>query len=217
VLDEMLECQLYAEAAVLRRVLTATKDPDTDGDLESVMVRAGMSAGGVYKELQGIAEGLKAGPDRLPERIERMKREREELERNYQNVLGSRVPEVAERLLREPETIGDVRFYYGKFDTSDPDPPLRVGDIVTSKSPEPYVYVGASGVPGGDSLSFMVKVSPDLTKVLSAVDLVREIGRKVKGGGGGSRTKAQGGGKDPSKLPEAIDAVKRAIEASLNG
>jgi alanyl-tRNA synthetase len=168
-------------------------------------------------ELQRIAEELKAEPDKLPERIERMKREREELERNYQNVLGSRVPEVAERLLREPETIGDVRFYYGKFDTSDPDPPLRVGDIVTSKSPEPYVYVGASGVPGGDSLSFMVKVSPDLTKVLSAVDLVREIGRKVKGGGGGSRTKAQGGGKDPSKLPEAIDAVKRAIEASLNG
>lgn len=58
VLDEVVECQMYAEAAKLRRVLADTKDPKLDGSLEEVMVRAGSVSGSAYKELHRVADNL---------------------------------------------------------------------------------------------------------------------------------------------------------------
>ncbi len=50
---------------------------------------------------------------------------------------------------------------------------------------------------------------------LSAGDVVREIAPIVGGGGGGRPTMARAGGKDPEKLPEALDRARELIAAAL--
>jgi alanyl-tRNA synthetase len=50
---------------------------------------------------------------------------------------------------------------------------------------------------------------------LDAVQLVRELGRHIGGGGGGRPTLAEAGGKNPAGLRDALEAGKQAIAAAL--
>ncbi|MFL5952315.1 MAG: alanine--tRNA ligase [Gaiellaceae bacterium] len=50
---------------------------------------------------------------------------------------------------------------------------------------------------------------------LSAVQLVRELGPHIGGGGGGRPTLAEAGGKNPAGLRDALEAGKQAIAAAL--
>jgi alanyl-tRNA synthetase len=50
---------------------------------------------------------------------------------------------------------------------------------------------------------------------VDAGKLVKAVARLVGGGGGGKPTLAQAGGKDPSRLVEALAQVKPAVESAL--
>jgi alanyl-tRNA synthetase len=56
----------------------------------------------------------------------------------------------------------------------------------------------------GDKALLAIGVTKDLTGQLKAGDLIREVAAVVGGGGGGRPDFAQAGGKDPSKIDEAI-------------
>jgi alanyl-tRNA synthetase len=61
-------------------------------------------------------------------------------------------------------------------------------------------------------------VSPEaIERGVKAGDIVRTAAKVVGGGGGGRDNMAQAGGKDPSKLPDALDAARDAIAAALEG
>ncbi len=66
-----------------------------------------------------------------------------------------------------------------------------------------------------EKVSFIIRVSDDLTKKVSAGNIVREIAPIVGGRGGGKADMAEGGGTDASKLNEAIEASYAAIEKML--
>jgi alanyl-tRNA synthetase len=52
---------------------------------------------------------------------------------------------------------------------------------------------------------------------LSAGDVVKQIAPIVGGGGGGRPTMARAGGKEPDKLPEALERARELISAALAG
>jgi len=61
-------------------------------------------------------------------------------------------------------------------------------------------------------------VAPDaVARGVKAGQIVKTAAQVVGGGGGGRDTMAQAGGRDPSKLPEALDAAREAIAAALAG
>ncbi|HRH44418.1 MAG TPA: alanine--tRNA ligase [Pyrinomonadaceae bacterium] len=66
-----------------------------------------------------------------------------------------------------------------------------------------------------EKVSFIVRVSDDLTKKVSAGNIVREIAPIVGGRGGGKPDMAEGGGTDAGKLSEAIEASYKVIENML--
>ena len=60
----------------------------------------------------------------------------------------------------------------------------------------------------------LVSVTGDLTKKgYHAGNLIKAIAPLIGGGGGGRPDMAQAGGKDTAKLPEALDAARRALAA----
>ena len=67
-----------------------------------------------------------------------------------------------------------------------------------------------------DKVSFIVRVSDDLTSKVSAGKIVQEIAPIVSGRGGGKPDMAEGGGTDASKLPDALEASYGVIEGMLN-
>jgi alanyl-tRNA synthetase len=73
------------------------------------------------------------------------------------------------------------------------------------------------GSVAGDKVAFVAAVSDDLiVKGLKAGDWVREAAKIAGGGGGGSPKMAQAGGKDPSKLPDALAVAKTFALSALN-
>jgi alanyl-tRNA synthetase len=64
-------------------------------------------------------------------------------------------------------------------------------------------------------VGIIVRVSDDLTSRVKAGDVIREIAPIVGGRGGGKPDMAEGGGTEPDKLSEAIDASYGVIEKML--
>jgi alanyl-tRNA synthetase len=66
--------------------------------------------------------------------------------------------------------------------------------------------------------AFVASVTPDVVeRGVDAVKLVRGVARIVGGGGGGKPTMAQAGGRDPSKLDEALAQTSDLLREQLAG
>jgi alanyl-tRNA synthetase len=86
-------------------------------------------------------------------------------------------------------------------------------DSIKKRSPSFAALLGATD---GQKVSFVAAVSDDLiAKGLKAGDWVREAAKVAGGGGGGRPQMAQAGGKDPSKLAEALRVAKDFAEKML--
>ena len=65
-------------------------------------------------------------------------------------------------------------------------------------------------------ITFILNAGPSaVAKGVNAGKLVGSIAKIAGGGGGGKPDKAQAGGKDPAKLPEALDAARNLIAQTL--
>ncbi len=62
-----------------------------------------------------------------------------------------------------------------------------------------------------NKVSFVVKVSKDLTDRFKAVDLARRMAKVLGGGGGGREDFAQAGGKDPKKIEDAMKELEKVL------
>ncbi len=69
----------------------------------------------------------------------------------------------------------------------------------------------------GQKVTFVAGVSEDLiAKGLKAGDWIRETAVIAGGGGGGKANMAQAGGKDPTKLPQALEKARSFATAILS-
>ena len=71
-----------------------------------------------------------------------------------------------------------------------------------------------SGKP--DQIAFIVGVTKDLTGKVKAGDIVKEVAKITGGGGGGRPDLAQAGGKDASKVDEALQQVPAILEKAIH-
>ena len=97
---------------------------------------------------------------------------------------------------------------------ADPKQLLDLANRIQSKLGQPSVVVLGSAF--GGKAGLVALASKDAVELeLSASSIIREIAPLVGGGGGGRDDMAQAGGRDPSKLDEALAAARAAIEREL--
>jgi alanyl-tRNA synthetase len=68
----------------------------------------------------------------------------------------------------------------------------------------------------GSGIRIIVFAGEQATKVFKAGDLVREISSKLGGSGGGDARFGQGGGKDVTKLADALAHGELLIKKTVN-
>ncbi|HKF82565.1 MAG TPA: alanine--tRNA ligase [Solirubrobacterales bacterium] len=126
---------------------------------------------------------------------------------------------VADRLAGEAAALpgSDGRMVVAGVDPNlqaNPKQLLDLANRVQSKVGPAVVVLGGEF---GGKAGLVALVSKELTgEGLSAGSIIREIAPIVGGGGGGRDDMAQAGGKDPSKLGEALAAARAAIERELH-
>ena len=88
----------------------------------------------------------------------------------------------------------------------------HLSDTLMSKIKSGVVIIAKAE---NEKVSFIVRVSDDLTKKVSAGKIVQEIAPIVSGRGGGKPDMAEGGGTDTSKLGDALEAGYKSVEQML--
>jgi alanyl-tRNA synthetase len=107
-----------------------------------------------------------------------------------------------------------VNVQVSSISADSPEALRRAGDLMREKLGSGVVVVGSviNGQP-----SVVVMVSKDLTgKGLHAGNIAKALAAVMGGGGGGRPDAAQAGGKDPSKLDEALASVQAVITSTQN-
>ena len=127
---------------------------------------------------------------------------------------GTNFLDKARQLLAEAETIGTTVLVISKIDQVPIDQARAAIDIIKTKAASAVVVFGMAE--GDDKVTLLAAVTDDLIpKGLKAGDLVKEIAPIVSGAGGGRPQMAQAGGKDPSKLDDALARAAEIIKAKL--
>ncbi|MDX9690613.1 MAG: alanine--tRNA ligase [Proteobacteria bacterium] len=163
------------------------------------------------KQLDGVAEAMKAPVNEVAERVvvlleERKKLEREVSDLRRQVAMGGGASNGA---ADEGKLVNGVTLISRSL-TDMPAKDLKpMADAFKSKI-KSGVVVLASSFEG--KVSLVVAVTDDLTKTISAVDLVK-VGAEALGGkgGGGRPDMAQAGGTNPNAIPQALAAIEAKL------
>jgi alanyl-tRNA synthetase len=116
-------------------------------------------------------------------------------------------------LIARAKVVGDVRIISERIEGADLNVLRAMADAVRAKTQATVIVLGASG---RDKVSLVSALTEDLVgKGLKAGGILKEVARIVGGSGGGRPDFAQAGGKDPSKLDEALQKVFEIVKEEL--
>jgi len=112
----------------------------------------------------------------------------------------------------EARDINGVKVMAKIVDGLDANGTRQLSDTLLTRLKSGVVVIGRSDE---GKVSIIVRVSDDLTDRVKAGNVIKEIAPIVGGRGGGKPDMAEGGGSEPDKLSEAIDASYGVIEKML--
>jgi alanyl-tRNA synthetase len=115
----------------------------------------------------------------------------------------------ADFVIRHDEAADGVNVVIGEVKAGDL---LDVADRLKQQRQPAAVVLGAVD---GDKVSLVAMIDASLESRVDAVDWIKAAATPVGGGGGGRRTMARAGGRNPEKLPEALDSAWAWIKATL--
>jgi alanyl-tRNA synthetase len=118
------------------------------------------------------------------------------------------------QLLHAARRVNDVRVLTSVVDRLDKASLRNLADELKSRIGRGVVVLATSDP---DRVSLVAAITSNLTPGLHAGKMVKEIASLVGGGGGGRPDMAEAGGKDPSKLPLALEAVASYVEKHVPG
>jgi alanyl-tRNA synthetase len=152
---------------------------------------------------------LKIPPLEVPRRLAGLLEEQKRLEKQLAQLESKLARSQAGDLVAAAREVAGVPVLAARLDGLDPDGLRSVVDTLRDRLPSGVIVLG-SAVDG--KVSLVAAVSKDLTKRFPAGRLVQEVAKMVGGGGGGRPDLAQAGGKDASKLDEALASVAGWVE-----
>ncbi len=112
----------------------------------------------------------------------------------------------------EARDIAGVKVLAKIVDGLDAGGTRQLSDTLLARLKSGVVILGRSDE---GKVGIIVRVSDDLTDRIRAGNVIKEIAPIVGGRGGGKADMAEGGGTEPAKLSEAIDASYKVIETFL--
>jgi alanyl-tRNA synthetase len=161
--------------------------------------------------LEQSAALLKSNVQELPKRVEGLLGQLREAGRENESLKSKLMNAEAGSLTDRIQTIGEVQVLTSVVDAPDMDALRSVLDQLKGKLPSGIIVLGAGS---GDKVNLIAYVTPDLTtKGYHAGKIVKAAATVCGGGGGGRPDMAQAGGKDASKLAEALVAAEAVITA----
>ncbi len=162
--------------------------------------------------LHRMANMLRVAEPELVDQVTRLLEEKREQERQ----IGQLKTKIAQAAARDLETQSKekngVRYLVARTEGLDRQQMRELADALRNKWKSAVVILTA--VDAG-AVSIVAAVTRDLTTKLQAGKLVGSLAQSMGGKGGGRPEMAEGGGKDPGQLPQALAAIIAEIQSKL--
>ncbi len=164
--------------------------------------------------LSDVSNILKTPKSDLSERILQLLQDHRELEQQVQKLKNQNALSNIDTLVDGATLVDGVKVVASCIEKTDRDSLRQMVDTLKTRLESGVVALASVT---GDDAAFIVGVTSDLVKNrgLDAGKLIREITQIADGRGGGRPELAQGGGKNPKKVNEAIAATTKIIENQL--
>jgi alanyl-tRNA synthetase len=157
--------------------------------------------------IRSLAGRINSPVHELEKKVDLLLAHQKELEKSLKSAIQRNAAQTASWLLGRAQEVNGVPVITQIFPESDADYLQAVVDALKGRF-EGVVVVG--GFTGG-AVALVAAVTPEFTKKVQAGKIIQQIAPIVGGRGGGKPDNARGGGKDASKLEEALAKVKTLI------
>ncbi|MGA7678236.1 MAG: alanine--tRNA ligase, partial [Dehalococcoidia bacterium] len=160
--------------------------------------------------LETVAEELKGLPSEISDKVKALITELAAERRRSASLERELSKYTVESLLGKTEKVNGITVLAAKVSSTSLPILREMGDLLRDRLKSAVIVLGTvhDGKPG-----FVSMVTPDLAnRGLHAGDIVKQVASVTGGSGGGKADMAQAGGKDKSKLDEALELVKRLVQ-----
>ena len=156
-----------------------------------------------------LSISMKTTKDELLSKANLLKKEAKEKDKEIQRLNNEILKSNINEILDKYEEINGIKLFAIEFKGKDANTLREIADKIRDKN-ESCAIILASDL--GDKVLFVSAVTKDLAKGgIHAGNMVKEAAVIAGGGGGGRPDFAQAGGKNPEKIDEAINAVRKQI------
>lgn len=174
----------------------------------------GMKAFDEYVKMKNILDDImltiKVSQDQIVSRVKDLLEENKAIKKDLDDQKSRELMKIMEDLDRYTYDINGVKLISIKISYPDINKVRELADNIKDKIKSGIVLIAAIN---NDKLTILCGITRDLTDRFSADKIVKEITKITGGGGGGRSDFAQAGGKDISKLDEALTKIKSFLGA----
>ncbi|PLZ96955.1 alanine--tRNA ligase [Fischerella thermalis CCMEE 5268] len=165
--------------------------------------------------VKDLSDRFKVKPEELPDRITVLQNELKNTQKELENLKSQLAIVKSDQLLQTVETVGNYKILVAQLEDVDAESLKTAAERLQQK-----LGVGAAvvlgSVPEAGKVSLVAAFSPEVNqKGLQAGKFIGAIAKICGGGGGGRPNLAQAGGRDASKLPEALEKAKGELKSAL--
>jgi alanyl-tRNA synthetase len=162
--------------------------------------------------LAAISRRLNTAPEDLETRVDALEAELSEARRRIEQLQRQAGKAEVEQIIDTAERIDGASLVVARVPAANADAMREMGDLLRERLGSAVIVLGAVM---DNRPSFLVMSTKDVSGRVHAGNLIKQIAPIAGGGGGGPKEMAQGGGKDPSKLDEALAAARRIAREQL--
>ncbi len=172
---------------------------------------AGLSAYQIAREqaelLKTLAGKLNTPLAEIEKKVDALLAHQKELEKTLKAAAQREAAQTAKSLLGKVQTINGTPLIAANVGNADGDTVQTIVDAIKADFQGVIVLAGVSN----GAVALIAAVTPDFTAKVQAGKIIQAIAPIVGGKGGGKPDNARGGGKDGSKVTEALEKVKSLL------
>ena len=165
-------------------------------------------------QLLNAAAILKVKPSELHAKMQAQLEEVKELKRRVDQYKAKEAAGEVDRFLFAAHNIGGLKVLTALVPEADPNKLRQMGDMLRDKDATVAAVLASVN---GDKITFLAVCGKEaIAKGIKAGDLVKTVCTAAGGSGGGKPDSAMGGGKDASKVDNALAMVDDFVTSKLN-
>jgi alanyl-tRNA synthetase len=162
--------------------------------------------------MRRLANLVRAPEAEVIEQVERLILNDKALEKQVGHLKSKLAQSAAGTLEGQARTVKEVKVLAARADGMDRQQMRALADSLRNRWKSAVVVLASAE---DSTVSIVTAVTKDLTGKVNAGKLASGLSKAVGGKGGGRPDMAEGGGKDPSALEDALENVYREVESNL--